>query len=179
MKNRIVPGLLAFLATACATTAPMAPHRERVDAEVILPLGAPMIEARDHERIIAPAALDLPMPRFPGGASGDIDARICAELVVAADGSVESVTQVDRFQGCEPADNQTSALFFPAVATALRDWQFFAGARCTYLSSEDECDLPGAPLERMAMKLAFSIHFLRSGGVESVSRDPVRGDGQG
>lgn len=128
------------------------------------------MEKRERVRIFAPSPIEDPLPSFPEGFEGDVDAHICAEIVVAAEGNVAHVTQIDSYPSCEPVSSNVSMVLFPAVASKLREWQFFSGGTCEYYLNESECESPEAKINRIAMKLAYSINFVRANGVEEVSR---------
>lgn len=139
--------------------------------EMILPLGAKVAQERRGEKILAPGIIEAPLPSFPPGIKGDVEARICVELVVTVEGNVGAVAQVDDFPSCQPLGSALSRTFFPPVADAVSGWQFFSGGRCRYVHDEGECRRAGAAIERMPMKLAYSFHFSRSDGVAAVSQD--------
>ena len=136
---------------------------------MILPIGAQVAEEREHERILAPGVIADPLPAFPAGLEGDVDVHVCVGIVITRHGEVGSVVQLENFPGCEPVDSAASRVLYPAVARTIRQWQFFAGGSCWYDRDKSECDARGARIEPMAMKLAYSFHFTRKAGVESVS----------
>ena len=164
--------MLAFAlpALGACTTTEVIENRNDVEVGMFLPLGAQVAQDQPHVKVLAPAEIATPTPGFPHGLQGDVDVTVCAEVVVAVDGQIASVTQIAGRSGCAPIGDAATAPYFDAVAGALEQWQFFAGGICRFQASEDECMSRDAVIERRAMKLAYFFRFTRVEGVESVSR---------
>ena len=160
----------ALPALAACTTTQVLESRNDVEVGMFLPLGAQVAQDQPHVKVLAPGEISTPTPGFPHGLHGDVDVTVCAEVVVAIDGQVESVTRIAGRPGCAPIGDTATAPYFEAVADAMKQWQFLAGGICRFQVSEDECMSRDAAIERHAMKLAYFFRFTRIEGVESVSR---------
>ena len=135
----------------------------RVDRDLILPADAEVLVVERNQRLIPPGSIDQPSPEYPE-LPADVaprDVVVCVELVVGADGAVASVRQFAPEPACESPASRASAVFFPAVAAAVRRWAFFGAAICTFVHAEAECDGDAADLAAVPMTLAYRFVFTR------------------
>lgn len=135
----------------------------RVDRDLILPPQADVLVVERNQRLIPPGIIDQPSPAYPALPADVVprDVVVCVELVVGADGAVASMRQFAPEPTCESPTSRASALFFPAVAEAVRRWSFFGAAICTFVQAEAECDGDEADLDPVPMTLAYRFVFTR------------------
>jgi hypothetical protein len=131
--------LLVLFLTGCASS-----HKQihsSIRKDMILPVGAVREELRQDQVFLAPVPIKEPMPTFPDDypAGKDLEANICVELVISAEGTVDGVTQIAAAPDCERAGSANSVLLYPQVAAAVNQWTYFGAAICTFDESEDEC----------------------------------------
>ena len=141
----------------------------RVDASMILPASAARMRLEERQIFLMPSEIESPVPAFPSGYSGkDMDATVCAEFVVSAEGEVSDIRQISDEEGCEPDTSIQGRTLFSEVRGALSRWSYFAGAICTFEIDEGECERQGAKMTPSAVRLAYRFRFFVLNGKKSV-----------
>src|SRR5689334_21874006 len=111
--------MLLFL-TACthhATTI-------EIDKSMILPAGAAQLEVPADQAFLMAGPLSNPLPAYPAElvATASESIAVCAEFVVEADGSVQTVTPLFDLPECPRPQDDIDPRYVAAVADAVRQW---------------------------------------------------------
>ena len=166
----------AFLVVGCATTLASCatdPTSRTVEKGMILPDGAQQTELKPKQKFLMAAPIENRMPNSPSTSSRQPETTICVEFVVAEDGRVDSVRQIDAAPGCEKVGSHISGIFMPEVQSAVESWTYVGAALCNYDANEDECDKSTARLVPLAIKLAYKFKFTQLNGRRSVSSGTI------
>jgi hypothetical protein len=155
-------GVLAtmLLAAGCA-------HRSStlaIDQAMILPAGAQTLEVPADQAFLMAGPVSNPPPAFPDGLvdAASSPVAVCAEFVVEADGAVRTVTPLFELPECPLPASRIDPRYVAAVEAAVRQWQFFAAATCTFppgVAKDDTCDGEGVEVTPVAIKLAYVFTF--------------------
>lgn len=167
--NSAVVILLASLLACCASR----PTIQSVEKDMILPDGAQQTQLKPGQKFLMAVPIQTPLPSYAGWKIQAADTTICVEFVVADDGSVDSVHQIDNASNCEKVDSVASASYLPEVYSAVQSWTYFAAAMCEFKKSEDECDGPSANLTPLSIKLAYKFTFTQLNGRHHVSSGTI------
>ena len=159
---KFVPALILSVALlACAS------GTQRVGSELVLPDLADRIVVNPKQKFLFPGEFGiLPNPVFPSKFEGRqaLDITVCISFVVDETGSVADIQQ-DAFAGRECVDSGEYPEFVDAAKTAVRTWEFIAGALCEY-STEQEAALDDSDcrearsVEAIPVRLAWAFRFV-------------------
>ena len=159
---------VGIAATGCTTM------RTGVDKRMVLPENAARYTPDAHETFLMAVPIDNRLPVFPADAGrGTQPVPVCADVVVAASGSVGDIAIVRDPAPCD-ARIPDAARLEAAVRETLAHWSFFGAGVCTFppgVARNDTCD--GVEVRAVPIRLRYVFTFeTRTRGVRAQRAGP-------
>lgn len=154
------------------------PRRTDVAATLIMPTSAARYAIAQNEQFLMPLAIEAALPDYPKDVIAAPDLTVCVEVVISAEGDVQSVQPIAASTDCAAVADPRAKPFQSATIAAVSAWKYLGAGICRYQQDVNECAFETASIQAVPVTLAYRFAFSVRDGKPRVQSIQSNTDGR-